>query len=489
VRRRELQIAYDEGRGDRGPNGAPVSDRKAFRERILGGVGWATLSKVVQILLGFSIMALATRLLAPAEVGIFHLAINTVVVLSIVANLGVEQTILQRLPGLVSPADEARRNGYLRRATVIVVVAASAASLGYIIVGHGSVFSGLVDHPAVAVLSVPIALWVFAGALQRFVGEGFRSLHLIRDSVLFGGVVQFGGILSYLVVTSVLLGLFLWNGSASVTTVLWICSAGIAIVSLSGLGRLIGGRGLRRAPTGVALAPILVTSAPFLMNNLAQYLSKRSDIWMAGILTGDDATGLYATVAVLPALINMPLTNANVVLAPAIGELFAQGKVEQLKRLVGLGPGLALIPAVLLALAFAAFGRQILGLAFGEYYAAGAMVLVILTVGQIVSVAVGSSGYVLMMAGRHVDLMWCSVFGAAVTIVACLVGGRTAGLEGLAVGAAIGASVQQLSKLFVARIRLGFWTHARPVQAVQRLPEFAWRRHGRRDNGKHRGDQ
>jgi len=466
-----------------------VSHRGTFRERILGGVAWATLSKFVQVVLGFSITALATRLLVPADVGVFHLAVHTVVVLGIVANLGVEQAVLQRLPGLVSPADEARRNGYLRRATTIVVAVAGVVSFGYFFFGHDSVFAGLVDRPAVGVLALPIALWAFAGALQRFVGEGFRSLHLIRDSVLFGGVVQFGGILSYLAITSALLGLFVWSGSASVTTVLWIGGAGTALVSLWGIGRLVGGRERRMAPAGVPWAPILLTAAPFLVNNLAQYLSKRSDIWMAGILTGDDATGLYATVAVLPALINLPLTNANVVLAPAIGELFAQGKVDQLKRLVGLGPGLALIPAVLLALAFAVFGRQILTFAFGDYYAAGAVILVILAVGQIVSVAVGSSGYVLMMAGRHVDLMWCSLFGAAVTIVAGFVGGRTAGLEGLAVGAAFGASVQQLSKLVVARIRLGFWSHARPIRAAQRFAKFGWRLSSRGGDGQQGDDQ
>jgi O-antigen/teichoic acid export membrane protein len=422
-------------------------------------------------------------------VGIFHLALNTVVVLSIVANLGVEQSVLQRLPGLVSRTDEALRNGVLRRATSIVVPTALVASLAYLFVGHRSVFSGLVDHAAVALLALPIALWTFAGALQRFVGEAFRSLHLIRDSVLFGGVVQFGGILSYVVVTSVLLGLFLWHGSASLITVLWICAVGTVLVSLSGLGRLIGGRARPMDLAGIGWVPVLVASAPFLVNNIAQYLSKRSDIWIAGILTGDDATGLYATVAVLPALINVPLTNANVVLAPAIGELFAQGKVDQLKRLVGLGPGLALIPAVLLALAFVLFGRQILGLAFGDYYAAGAVVLVILALGQIVSVAVGSSGYVLMMAGRHVDLMWCSVFGASVTIVACFVGGRTAGLEGLAVGAAFGASVQQLSKLVFARIRLGFWSHARPVRAVRRLAKLGWSLSGPEGEGTRGGDR
>lgn len=466
-----------------------MSERGTLRARILGGVAWATLSKVVQVLLGFSITALVTRLLVPADVGIFHLAVNAVIVLSIVANLGVEQTILQRLPGLVDPHDEARRNGYLRRATVLVVSAALTISLVYLLVGHTAVFSGLVDRPGVGVLSIPIALWAFALALQRFIGEGFRSLHLIRESVLFGSVVQFGGILAYLAITSALLGLLLWSGGASVTQALWVCGGGTALISFWGLRNLTGGRRGGGEPAGARWAPLLWTSAPFLVNNLAQYLAKRSDIWMAGILTGDEATGLYATVAVLPALVNVPLTNANVVLAPAIGELFAQGKVDQLRRLVGLGPGLALIPAVMLALAFALLGRQILGFAYGEYYASGALILVVLTVGQLVSVAVGSSGYVLMMAGRHVDLMWCSVFGAAVTIVACWVGGKTAGLEGLAVGSAIGASVQQLSRLVVARARLGFWSHARPILALRRLAKLDLRHPGRWSVGAHEDDR
>jgi O-antigen/teichoic acid export membrane protein len=357
---------------------------------------------------------------------------------------------------------------------VLTIGAASALVIAAVLSSGGGAL--LAEHffrsPRLAHVAPLLGPWTATLAMQILFSESFRGFHAIREAALFGGVVS--GILTVLgLSTLAVLGAASLDAAVLVATLSVGTSVGLAAATLALRRTSLGAVG----PTEpVSAAAVLRESLPVLVSNLTVFVISNVDVWVVGSHLAERAVAAYAAAARMATLISLAAVVANQVLPPILGELHARGEKHLMQRVlqsVAFGVG---IPAVLVAVVFVVGGKFILRIAFGPFYEAGAEILAILTVGQVVCVVTGSTLYTLLMTGHQVASMWLASATALSAVVACSVAVRPFGATGVAIALTAVIVVQQLVTLVVARRLVGVWTHANPVGALTELDKLRKRR-------------
>jgi O-antigen/teichoic acid export membrane protein len=445
-----------------------------LRQRLLSGGAWAFAGKVFTALAQLATTVLLARLLSPRDMGVYFLAFSLVTVGSMMGTVGVGQAGVR----FVAQSIGLKQYGQIRRVVGMVVVVgvlgSSGVGLAYLLLGSalGREFFGA---PALVAATGLVAGWIMVTSLQYLLADAFRGFHDIRLTFVFGGSVSGGGFLAgTMVIVGLSLALFL-RGQATLSFV-------VAIATVSGLtSALLAGWALRRKITSlpqddphhqpVALGVLLRVAGPLLLTQLTVAALAQWDIWILGAFRSQEELAVYGAAARVVLLVAMPLQMTNVVVEPLIAEMYAQGRKQALQRAARTAGTLAGIPALLVVAGLILLGGPLLGLFYGEPYREGATILAILSLGQLVKVWTGPCQATLGMSGHQSILMIITVVFAAITIVAGLAVVTRYGATGVAVTAAGGVALQNLSAWLVARFTTGIWTHIWLTSLPQLLRE------------------
>jgi O-antigen/teichoic acid export membrane protein len=306
----------------------------------------------------------------------------------------------------------------------------------------------------------PVAAWIAIMTLQTLFAESFRGFSNLFLATIFGGL---GLITSVILVTC--LGL-LWSleGYTSLGTVVGLAAgSGFASVLLAGwllrnrVRTLPSGKGAER---GIGLREILSLSWPMWVTNITLFVGTQTDIWIVGAFRSQEEVAIYGAAVKLVLMVALPLQIVSAVVPPLITEMYVQGRRRELERALRATATLAGIPAFLVLAVFMSLGGPILGAVYGGYYQEGWLILAVLSVGQLVNVGLGSGGFVLMMTGRHMLMMYITVVCGIFTVVAGLAVVGPYGLTGIAAVAATSVALQQLLAWLATKSTVGIWTHA-----------------------------
>jgi len=140
-------------------------------------------------------------------------------------------------------------------------------------------------------------------------------------------------------------------------------------------------------------------SAPLMLTNVVAYLNGRTELFVLGIFLAADAVGVYNAAVRLAGLGLIVLTAFNAIFSPVISDLYNRGQVAQLSTLFKLVTRWMLTTAMPIFLVQILFAPQLVGL-FGPEFVAGARALQVLSIGQIINLATGGVGVMLIMSGR-----------------------------------------------------------------------------------------
>ncbi|UTH46207.1 oligosaccharide flippase family protein [Loktanella salsilacus] len=160
-------------------------------------------------------------------------------------------------------------------------------------------------------------------------------------------------------------------------------------------------------------------------------------------------------------LVAFPLMFINAVLGPKVVAAHRSGDSRALHTLSRQAARITLIVSAPLGLVLIIFGRQLIGLTFGENYVSGSYApLVILIVGQLVSVSFGSPGLFLMMSGFERSSIYAQVGGLSVMIALVIALSSVLGAYGASIGVALGLfAINFLASLATSK-KLGFFPGA-----------------------------
>lgn len=152
----------------------------------------------------------------------------------------------------------------------------------------------------------------------------------------------------------------------------------------------------RRGPAESRLRDAL----PFMWIAGLYLLNSRTDLIMLGSLKGASEVGIYAIASRAAELTALAMSATNTVLAPKIAQLYHAGDHATMRRLVHGAMRRVMAVSLPLGIVLFAGAGWLLTLFYGDRFVAGATVMRILIVAQVLVVGSGPLGTVLNMTGH-----------------------------------------------------------------------------------------
>lgn len=404
-----------------------------------GGVGITFLSQL-----------LIARILGAESFGIYAYVFAWMSVLAYGAALGFQVALLRFIPAYDTKQDWGLLKGVLqyahRRVLVLSMLIVAAGAVAVLSRG-GSVSPELRDTFLIGFLLVPAwaFLWLRAAAVRAYGGVilALAPERLMRDGLLLVAVLFM----------SLVLGKTLQAQDVMVTTV---------ISSVMGLG-LASWAMSRLQPATVTAAdpeydPAVWRNAalPLLVAGAMDALFNRTGVLLLGWLGETRNAGIYGIAFSVAFLVVLPRTAIDTLFAPTISRLYAQERFGDLQALMVRAASWSLVAAGGIAFVLAVMAEYLLSW-FGPEYVAGADVLRILLIGQVISASAGSQTFVLAMTGheRHSALILTVCAAVNGMVSAALI--HQFGIAGAAWGTAISLVIWQATMAAFVWHRLDLW--------------------------------
>ena len=176
---------------------------------------------------------------------------------------------------------------------------------------------------------------------------------------------------------------------------------------------------------------------------------------MLGIFRPAEDVGVYRVAAQGAGLVAFGLQVANVVIAPQIASLYAQGNLERLQQLSTGCARAVLLFALPTALAFVVAGGSFAAWVFGPEFLRAHTPLALLAIGQLVNSAMGSVTFLLTMSGHERVAARFMLMTAVANVVMNLVLIPPFGMAGAAVATATTMSIWNILLFRAVKSRIG----------------------------------
>ena len=407
---------------------------------IVRGGSLYTVGKVVSDAGEFVLHFLVSRWLGASLYGLFAYGKTLAFTALLLTNLGSDKSIVRYLPQY-EDAPEKRR--FLLALAWLTSVGGGLAVAGGLFVLAPTVNALTLDEPTFVGVLRLFAVILFLDTVANLLYATFRALEIIEYEVLskrlfkpvvrvlcVGGALAFGGsvfgVVAAMAVASVL--------TLGVATYLFLTRTDI--------------RPTLRSPAATrdTVRRYYNYSLPLTAKEAGTVMQGRLDVLLVGVFLSSTAVGVYNVAVLLAGVLYIPLLAANQLFAPVVSRLYSNGNRADLIAVYGAVTRWIFTISLVVALLIGVFRLELLGL-FGPEFTGGAVVLLLVLVGQLCNAATGPSGYLLMMTDHQYVVMlneW--VFGV-LNVVLTVVFIQAFGLVGAAIASAGVLAVRNLTKL------------------------------------------
>lgn len=454
-----------------GREGAPERDGGRFRSSIesvlprgqfadqrdiLGGAGQNVVGLAAGVLATFATQVIMTRNLGAALFGVVTLTTQFAFIASTATRFGMDVANVRLVAILMGRGEAGRIRPLVRTSAIIAGVVSSGVAVVVFLLASwlSTVFVSPRLHQ-----QGKIAFWAAASAIPfaavtwAYLG-GTRGLKIMRHTLYIFWIGQPVG--------WVLIAMAGWfvAKTAGVTSLAYALSWAIACAAAwwaweretRGFeGRTAGG-GIPEERTGALVRFGMLRAPATLFAQLLFWI----DTFVLAAYRGSSEVGVYgATVRTGQSLL-LFLTSLSLVFSPFVADLHHRGEKEKLDALYKNVTrwGLASTLPVLLVLAI--MPGTIMRV-YGEEFVAGRSALLILIIGLIIPVVVGTVGFILIMVGRTGwDLLvYAGSFVMAVGIAVILA--PKYGMRGTAIAEAVTLTVSAIARLMLVRRFVDIW--------------------------------
>jgi O-antigen/teichoic acid export membrane protein len=343
--------------------------------------------------LSFLFNILLARLLGASDTGIYFLCVTVLSICATIARLGLDNAVLRFASVAYNKGQQAALSALYRKSIGLVIVSGILVMLlAWLITPNLPLASGrengLQDVLSIMLFAiVPTSLVLLQGEYFKAIGK--TSTAIFVQAVLLPMLLVLGVLFQQLQVIATIHSIVL----------LYTLSATLSML----FGVLMWGctrPGIWLMPGHFDMRLLLRTSMPLLWVAMMNMLMSWTDILVLGVWADASKVGVYGVASRVAGLIAFILMAVNSTIAPRFAALSSADKHDELQRLAQRSAGWTLFassPVILVMLLFPEFLLRL----FGGDFVEGAVVLRILAVGQIINVAVGSVGYLLMMTGQE----------------------------------------------------------------------------------------
>lgn len=415
------------------------------------------LGVIIANLASFLFRLVLAREFGPGGFGIFSLALMTTSIATMVALLGLPDGVMT----FVSKFRE--RGAYDRVAGVILSSIVLSLGTAIILVGLVVLVAPFLANQVFSTPELAGVLWWFAWVIPANViidisAAYFLSTERAGYNTLIKQVIPKVSLLSFIV------GIAVLDGP--------IITVGIAYLAATGIGAVAGVSAVglsfpydRVDQITIDVRELLTYSAPLLATAAIGFFLNWTDTMVVGYFIDSAAVGLYQSAFVLAANIHVILGAISGSLYPNFGSLFAKNDFETMRRRFTEGTRWAVLATTAPALYLVSFPSLSLGLLFGEPFAAGGLVLIILVIANGLIVLFGPSTNLLKTAEEPRYIAMTYGFASLLNIVLNVLLVPVAGI----VGAAIGTSMAMVLANYFHFLRVRQYVEiALPVDPLSR---------------------
>ena len=183
--------------------------------------------------------------------------------------------------------------------------------------------------------------------------------------------------------------------------------------------------------------------------------------WSAPIIIGiflvAQQVAFFSVAQRIALLTSFILMAVNLVVAPKFSAFHAKGDDVGIRKTALFSARLLVLSALPIVLFMLVFPDFLMGL-FGEEFKQGAVILQILVLGQAVNVVTGSVGFLLMMSGHERDMRFVTLISGFGVLISVPIFTKLFGAVGAASATAFFISLQNLLAVYFVKKRLGFNT-------------------------------
>ncbi len=415
---------------------------------IRGGIGSASIQAVNRIL-GLVLAIVLARSLGAEAYGIYAYAYAIMTLLMVVAEAGVPTLLMREVSASQVREEWGLLRGALRRGMQYVsLMATSVSVMGLLVLWwwDGALSPAVVYTMGFMLLVLPVLV------LCKSVTHALRGLHRVVIGQAIDMLIR-----PLLVVGFVSVGFLLWPGLREPYYAMAAQFVGATIVLFIGVLTL-----RRFLPTEAndvepeyRSRDWLRCVLPFTLIGGAGIINNHSGIIMLGWLASAEDVGIYRVAMQGAVLVTFGLQAANAVIAPQFARLYVQGEQARLQHLVTISARVILLTALPVAMVFIFAGDVIVGWVFGPMFTQSYTPLAILTLGQLISAALGSVGFLLNMTGHERDVARTLLITAALNIILNLFLIPAFGLAGAASATAISLALWNITLHQIVKRRIG----------------------------------
>lgn len=432
----------------------PPPNEKPDVDRMAAGAGVSLVGKVGGRGLDFAKQIIIARLLGAEAYGLYALAWNLLRVIGILAPLGLQNGVIHFASQHWRTADGRFKSVLLRSLLLSVGMGVVVAAVLFMLAPW--LATTVFDEPQFApTLRLFTLVLPFMSGL-RVVAAATRVSQRMKYSIYAEDIAQTALDLA-LFITFYLLG---WRllGAVFATVLSFIVAFGLGLYYL----RKLFARALAvPSKAGVSYRELVGYSIPTAFSGMFGVLVFRFDRLFLGYFWTATEVGIYQAASQFSVMFPVILTGFNAILTPMVADLFHQHDMRRLEELYRINTKWGIYAMVPIFLVLVLLPRDVIVVAFGPEYAAGALAMAILVVGQFINGATGAVGILLIMTGYQNYWFRISILFMVLGFILNFVLIPPLGMVGAALATAFTVSVLFLVGLVQVRRTLHLWPYDR----------------------------
>jgi O-antigen/teichoic acid export membrane protein len=434
-------------------------------QRIATDSSLALLFRILHVAMGYLTTLAIARYYGAGTMGTYYIALSLAQTIWTFCCLGLNTGLLR----FVAVLKSAGKNAELRQLfwTAVKVVALLGCIAGVALWGLGHRLAESFHSPNLPSVLNFMALWLPLGLVGALLSETVRALGGVRWTVLFQDTISPAFFLFLILV-------FAYAGPNLISPekALGLAYLSLAFLGLGFLALLQQSRRFLIAPapgllhgteTGSPpLKELIRYSWPLFLTSILWLYSAGLDSLVLGYFSSPEIVAYYGAAARTALLVSFPLLAVNAVVSPLFAQYHEQGNLEGLGMVSQTTARWMYLVALPLALLLILLGPELLRL-FGPDFPKARFAMSALVMAQLVNVAVGSVGYLLMMTGNQWTLLVMQIIIGVGIIPIIVVSGAFFGLNGVALASASGIVLINILMAWGVWRRLKIKSYARGV--------------------------
>lgn len=403
-----------------------------LKQQLIRGFSGNIFLRVLSMLLALGSGVMLARLLGPEQYGTYTFVLSIIALLGLPTQGGVPTLVIRETAKYQHAQEYNSLKGLLRfSGTFVTLYSFLAIVIASIIVWN--IWDSTSEQTSSflwALLLLPII-----------------ALSSIRSSTLTGlrKVVQGSlpeQIIRPLVVVS-LLGmtiLFEWNISASIAIQYTLLGAFMAFV----IGVILLMKSIpvemKDAHPEFHIKLWVKSLLPLVLFSSLNIANSQIGVVFLGFYTSHEDIGYFRVAFQGASLLSFSLVALNAVLAPHIIRLYKDKDYDRLQKMLRIGARVTLGLTLPFFLTYIFFGDVFVRLLFGEEYLPALNLLIVMCIGQFISVAMGSVGLVLNMLNHEKETVRASLLSISLNVLLCLILIPSIGVMGAAIATTVSLS-------------------------------------------------